>query len=1257
MKKRIIVVLGMHRSGTSAITRSLQVLGVELGNDLMPAIKGNNEKGFFEDNSINALNVELLKALNSDWHYLEKITHNDVDFFKENGYFDKALNLLKNKIDSCCLFGFKDPRTSKLLLFWQEVFKELSVDVDYVLIVRNPLCVAKSLLSRDGLDTEKGYLLWLAHMMPSLINTTQEQRVTVEYNRLLESPEYEITRVAKKLKLKVNNEELDLYLKSFLDKKLRNENYTDTDLLNDQSCPALVKEIYVQIIKEVKSADTDDFNLLTCKVSQWVSEYEHLTTSIIYIDKLYFKLSIEQQRVNHLNEALLNKDVSINEINETLVSKEANINELNEMLVSKEANINELNEMLVSKEANINELSETLVNKEVKINKLKDELVTKDFDIEKSIRLLNQKDSELEIIEQSLRSKGEILIEQQQREVVLENTLKEISDEIQLMSLKEANEIKNRKALEQSIQDLKNSWSWRCTAPLRSLGSIIKFTYNRIQNKACIFKGFVPTNCELYDGRYISSSNDPYLVLESEIEPDVYELKGWISFEFKAKFNTDKVTPSLYIDFGEGFSEIHRYPLCYNKGTIFGCYFFEKNIKNIRLDPDESQIDFHFSGLEVKQVDRLAVLSCKTRELKSIKKSEGQGSFDIQISSFKSFLNGARKQLFKQLVEIEASPELQLEIRQKWLVENKNNGMSKKLVRLNSNSNASIGFDNESNKYLLCRNPSSYTYIPKRKPSDFEKTIIAMDHKPFLSILVPIYNTPLDLLEKMLSSVESQWYENYELILADDCSPNEDVREALSQITNESVNVVWLEQNKGIAGASNVALDAAKGDFIVLLDHDDELTADCLYELALCINRDDSDFIYSDEDKLSEEGAYVEPHFKPGWSPDTMMSTMYTCHVCCIRTSLIRSIGGFRSEYDGCQDWDLILRVTEKTDKISHIPKVLYHWRIIPQSIASSLSAKSYAIEASKNVRLDAMKRRGYNGVMEEIKQVPGYFRVRYELVNSPLISIIIPTRDNAKVLKACIDSIYALSSYKNIEVIILDNGSVNERTLSYLEEVSNEGQAKVIRHDHPFNYSELNNIGAREASGELLLFLNDDTEVITPDWLERLGGYAQLKHSGAIGAKLLYPDSTSIQHGGILNLQAGPGHAFLQDDGDAPGYYMRSLLEYNWFAVTGACLMVDAKKFEVVGGFDEDFPIAYNDVELCMRLLDAGYYNTVCQAARLTHHESISRGHDDVNPEKMLRLEQERKRMYYKHPDFFQNDPFYNVNLHPNGIKFEMCP
>ncbi|NMP27991.1 glycosyltransferase [Rahnella sp. SAP-1] len=577
-----------------------------------------------------------------------------------------------------------------------------------------------------------------------------------------------------------------------------------------------------------------------------------------------------------------------------------------------------------------------------------------------------------------------------------------------------------------------------------------------------------------------------------------------------------------------------------------------------------------------------------------------------------------------------------------------------KVIRLSKFK--SIAYNHDEGYHFAEKTNNTYCYLEPRQGKQVENRLVELEKKVgLLSIIVPTYNTDLILLERLISSVKSQWYKNWELVFVDDASPLAATTNYLDALVSPSIRVKKLEKNLGIAGATNEAIKLTKGEYVVFLDHDDEFTPDCLYELACEIERNAPDFIYSDEDKIAADGSYTEPHFKPDWSPDTMMNTMYTCHVMCIKKTILDVLGGLRSFYDGCQDWDLVLRISEITKKISHIPKVLYHWRIIPASIAADLAAKPYVIEATQRVRRDALTRRGLEGSVEPIDNYLGYYRVKYSISGNPLVSIIIPTRDNPEVLGRAIDSIFEKSTYKNIEIIIIDNGSMKAGTFDFFDEIKNNDRIKIIRHDIPFNYSELNNVGVTHAAGDIYIFLNDDVEVITPDWIEDLSAYAQLEHVGAVGAKLLYPNSETIQHAGVLSLECGPSHAFLRTDAKSPGYYMRNQLDYNWLAVTGACMVVEASKYKLIGGFDESFPIAYNDMDICIRLHKAGFYNLVCQSVRLYHHESISRGVDDIDPEKLIRLKKDMRQLYCVHPDYFQYDPFYNINLHPNSVNFDL--
>ncbi|MEA1830982.1 glycosyltransferase family 2 protein [Methylobacterium durans] len=550
-------------------------------------------------------------------------------------------------------------------------------------------------------------------------------------------------------------------------------------------------------------------------------------------------------------------------------------------------------------------------------------------------------------------------------------------------------------------------------------------------------------------------------------------------------------------------------------------------------------------------------------------------------------------------------------------------------------------------RYRFEKSVQPYCYVPPRRPDDVDARLAHLGARPLFSIVTPVYNVERRFLEAAIASVAAQWYPDWELVLVDDCSTRAETRAALEAIDDPRIKVRFSPHNRGIAPTTNAALAEATGEYVVFLDNDDELTPDCLYELALCIDRTGADFVYSDEDKIDGEGLFSMPFFKPDWSPDALMSIMYTCHVSCMRRSLIEAAGGLRQGFEGAQDYDLTLRVTERTTAIAHVPKVLYHWRTLPSSLASDMAAKPYAHDSVRRLKEEALTRRGIPGTVEPVAAMPGQFRVNYSPRGTPTVSIVIPSKDNPAMLRRCVDSILKVSTYRSFEIVVIDNGSTQRPALKTLEELRKLDAVTILSDPSPFNYSAINNLGARTARGEILLFLNDDTEILSPDWLERLAGYAQRDHVGAVGARLLFPDG-KIQHCGIVNLYDGPGHAFYRRNDDQVADFGRNTLEFDWVAVTGACLAIERRKFVAVGGFDETLPVAYNDVELCFRLVEAGYFNVVCQNVRLVHHESVTRGDDQASREKRERLRRDMMRLYARHPGFLARDPFHSRNLNP---------
>ena len=536
----------------------------------------------------------------------------------------------------------------------------------------------------------------------------------------------------------------------------------------------------------------------------------------------------------------------------------------------------------------------------------------------------------------------------------------------------------------------------------------------------------------------------------------------------------------------------------------------------------------------------------------------------------------------------------------------------------------------------------------KHQQTDME-SVKVWNYKPRFSVVVPVYNTLTEQLEECIQSVLAQTYDNYELILVDDHSSWESVVPVLQKYeTDERVYVIYRSTNGHISVATNDGIFVADGDFIVFMDCDDTIEPTALYEFAKKLNENpELDFIYSDEDKLTEDGKIRHmPFFKPEWSPDLFLSMMYTNHLATYRASIVREVGGLRTAYNGSQDYDFTLRFMEKSNntRVGHVPKVLYHWRERKESVAFAMASKNYATEASRYAKEDYIRRNGLKAHMEFISGMSQY-RIVYEVVDNPMVSIIIPSKDHPGILKQCIDSIKSFTKYQNYEIVVVDNGS-SDANKAVLDQYLASVGAKYIYDKCDFNFSRMCNIGAAHAKGEYLLFLNDDIEIFQPEWLERMLGHAQQKHVGAVGAKLFYPQSTKIQHVGVTNPVEGPVHSFMTLEDQVPYYFGWNRVDYDCIGVTGACLLVAASKFKEVDGFDESLPVAYNDVKLCFALHSKGYYNVMRNDAVAYHHESLSRGSDQMDDSKLIRLGKEKAALFTAFPDLESRDPFLNENL-----------
>lgn len=548
--------------------------------------------------------------------------------------------------------------------------------------------------------------------------------------------------------------------------------------------------------------------------------------------------------------------------------------------------------------------------------------------------------------------------------------------------------------------------------------------------------------------------------------------------------------------------------------------------------------------------------------------------------------------------------------------------------------------------------------------------------RPLFDICVPLYRTPEECLLRLIESVREQSYDNWELCLADG-TEDSSVEEAVKRLAGEDSRIIYmrLEENSGIAENTNAAIGMGKGEWIGLLDHDDVLARDCLYEVLAAAGLNPvsasgvipeggqwqrADVVYTDEDKISYDGKkHFQPHFKPDYSIDLLRSNNYITHFFAVKRSIAKMAGGFRSEYDGAQDYDFIFRCTHIADRVAHMPRILYHWRASANSTADNPESKKYAFEAgirAIEANLEACKERA------EVTQLAdyGFYRVKYEVKGAPLVSVIIPNKDEADTLRKCLTALDK-STYTNFEVIIVENNSTTPEIIQYYEELCQQkydadktltgalpckAALSVVTWKGKFNYSAINNFGSRYAKGEYLVLLNNDVEILNSGWLEEFLGCCQRKEVAAAGARLLYPDDT-VQHAGIVVGMGGiAGNMFVNLPASFEGYMHKAVIQLNCSAVTAACLMIKSEVFRQVGGLTEELEVAFNDVDLCLKVREKGYLIVYNPWVLAYHYESKSRGQED-SPEKIARFGREIDYIRNHWPEYFtKGDPFYNPNL-----------
>ncbi|HFK5027494.1 TPA: glycosyltransferase [Escherichia coli] len=721
---------------------------------------------------------------------------------------------------------------------------------------------------------------------------------------------------------------------------------------------------------------------------------------------------------------------------------------------------------------------------------------------------------------------------------------------------------------------------------------------------------------------WVAEGNDPFFIIDLEQLSNIS--KGWYQFNISINCQPKQGLAKLYLDTGKGFNEFETVTLPYKRAvSVSRLFYLESPLVALRFDPLEQAATFAINQFEIAAVDVKVVESAllariqkehqsyRDMPLEKIKKSILMDNGDMSIERLQAFYNET----------FSVTP-------------------------------SSVGYEEWIETVEL---PS----LPGNK--EVSLMLASMTHPPVISIVIPVYNPAEIYLRACLDSVLAQSYPHWELCIADDRSPKEHVQRVLREYEakDSRIKVVYRKHNGHISAASNSALEIAKGDFVALLDHDDVLPEHAMLFMAQAIcEQPHTQILYSDEDKINARGERFDPHFKSDWNPDLFFSQNYVSHLGVYRRSLLQQIGGFRLGVEGSQDQDLLLRCLPHVaaEQIVHIPRVLYHWRTIEGSTALASGEKSYTTEAGIKALRDYFSKQQPE-VTVEAGLVPNTYRVRYPISEpAPLVSLLIPTRDRRALTETAVRSIVDCSTYTHFEILILDNGSVEQETLDFFAQIQQEdSRVRVLRYDHPFNYSAINNFGVRHAKGAIIGLVNNDIEVINPDWLTEMVSHCMRPEIGCVGAKLYYSNDT-IQHGGvILGIGGVAGHSHKQYPRHHPGYFSRLLLTQNLSAVTAACLLIRKNIYEEVAGLDEEnLHIAFNDVDFCLKVREAGYRNLWTPYAELYHYESISRGAED-SPEKLARFAREVNFMKSKWGKHLELDPFYSPNLTKSREDFSI--
>lgn len=1368
----LVLVLGMHRSGTSALTGLLGKLGVELGEALLPA-NSDNPKGYFENEEVVATHEALFRQLGREWHDPRALPANWLESAAGEQARGELARVVFELLSRNGTVSIKDPRSCRVVDLWIGVARQVQARPSAILMVRHPQEVAASLARRDGLSSARAHLLWIRYLLDAEHATRGIARAFVSYDALLGDWQAQTRWLDEQLDLALAariSSKVKSEVDGFLDASLRN-NVASSNAADSSPFEPLALALYLLARECSKGRVPDAAARFDAFEDEWQSLATHYLAAID--DTLALELPLElkaelsrqgldRSRIdNSLHLAALRelwrpstiarapgacklyyREESTHFIEARSVSVvpivvEAGLCARFELPAGVQADYlridpddaagvfavqslgidGDLVEDLAQRVTNVSEVQLPITTARAMLRFASSEqdpyfeldvrgrvaaavrpvVIEMRFRTETVASELGEQMHDFglglrrvyEALQQAQETTGESLaagldglhdvlreVDQTQAAAIaqLREEVQRSADESRagLTALHDSTRVLSRE-LQQALQSISarmgrvdSATAERAASSLRALviaraehldivserrdnalavqmamlqeqqASLLRWAqrrsprywWRRLRGRAAPQDGSVApqTRAELVPLANLRSTINPdgITVWTSEDSDPQFLLRcgsgplhgGWYLLDVVLDTREGRLqSPCLYPDYGDGVSEVERHfvPEPDGFGRIRAVVRLKAPAARLRFDPSVSPVTFSVRQLTFRRVGRLRAL---IEMLRGAASPEAGSPWRNTMAILQECLRpaswgraqGVGEQIHARYLEAKAPV---VDDYEAWVRE----------------------FDTITSEDLI-RMREDAAKLPRR---------------PTISIVMPVYQTPERWLRKCLDSVLAQAYPHWELCVADDASPSSHVRRVLEEYRRRDprIRVVLRAQNGHISKASNSALELATGEFVALLDHDDELRPHALLEMVKAINAHPQwRMIYSDEDKIDERGRRSSPYFKPDWNHELFLGQNCVCHLGLYHTALVREVGGFRVGLEGSQDWDLALRCSEKLEPaaIGHVSKVLYHWRAIAGSTALGAGQKDYASGAGMRAVSDHLNRVGCKASIEINPH--GHVNVRRALpATPPRVSLIIPTRDKVELLRMCVTSILDKTDYPDYELLVVDNQSTEPETLAYFNELASEQRVRVIAYDAPFNYSAINNHAARLATGAILGLVNNDIEVISADWLREMVSHAARPEIGAVGALLYYPNDT-IQHAGvILGIGGVAGHAYTGSPAGFAGQCGRALLSQEMSAVTAACLLVRKELFFGVGGLDEQLSVAFNDIDLCLRIRKEGYRNIWTPHAKLYHHESASRGYEDT-PEKNRRFKSETDFMTTRWGDILLSDPAYNLNL-----------